>query len=76
MWCTFRFVNYTTLRYGDVIPLERCRLLGQLTAMNGVLAETTQTRMRTTRLRQIKILLPCNATQAARGQGSDLLYFH
>jgi Ion channel len=33
----FAFVNYTTLGYGDVTPVERWRLLGPLTAMNGVL---------------------------------------
>ena len=33
----FAFVNYTTLGYGDVVPLERWRLLGPITAMNGVL---------------------------------------
>jgi len=33
----FAFVNYTTLGYGDVLPVERWRLLGPLTAMNGVL---------------------------------------
>ena len=33
----FAFVNYTTLGYGDVIPIERWRLLGPITAMNGVL---------------------------------------
>ena len=33
----FAFVNYTTLGYGDVVPLERWRLLGPVTAMNGVL---------------------------------------
>ena len=33
----FAFVNYTTLGYGDVIPVERWRLVGPLTAMNGVL---------------------------------------
>jgi hypothetical protein len=33
----FAFVNYTTLGYGDVIPLARWRLLGPITAMNGVL---------------------------------------
>ena len=29
--------SYTTLGYGDVIPLERWQLLGPMTAMNGVL---------------------------------------
>ncbi len=33
----FAFVNYTTLGYGDITPLERWRLLGPITAMNGVL---------------------------------------
>jgi hypothetical protein len=33
----FAFVNYTTLGYGDVIPVARWRLLGPMTAMNGVL---------------------------------------
>jgi hypothetical protein len=33
----FAFVNYTTLGYGDVLPVERWQLLGPMTAMNGVL---------------------------------------
>jgi hypothetical protein len=33
----FAFVNYTTLGYGDVVPAERWRLIGPITAMNGVL---------------------------------------
>ena len=33
----FAFVNYTTLGYGDVVPVERWHLLGPMTAMNGVL---------------------------------------
>jgi Ion channel len=33
----FAFVNYTTLGYGDVVPVERWRLLGPITAMNGIL---------------------------------------
>ena len=33
----FAFVNYTTLGYGDLIPVERWQLLGPMTAMNGVL---------------------------------------
>jgi hypothetical protein len=33
----FAFVNYTTLGYGDITPMERWRLLGPMTAMNGVL---------------------------------------
>ena len=33
----FAFVNYTTLGYGDIVPVARWRLLGPMTAMNGVL---------------------------------------
>jgi hypothetical protein len=33
----FAFVNYTTLGYGDITPVESWRLLGPMTAMNGVL---------------------------------------
>jgi hypothetical protein len=33
----FAFVNYTTLGYGDILPAERWRLLGPMTAMSGVL---------------------------------------
>jgi len=33
----FAFVNYTTLGYGDITPVQAWRLIGPLTAMNGVL---------------------------------------
>lgn len=33
----FAFVNYTTLGYGDVVPVERWNLVGPATAMNGIL---------------------------------------
>src|SRR5689334_25057461 len=33
----FAFVNYTTLGYGDVVPVAEWQLLGPMTAMNGVL---------------------------------------
>ena len=33
----FAFVNYTTLGYGDVTPLTKWRLIGPMTAMNGIL---------------------------------------
>ena len=33
----FAFVNYTTLGYGDILPVQRWQLLGPMTAMNGVL---------------------------------------
>src|SRR5262245_39901669 len=37
----FAFVNHTTLGYGDVVPVERWRLLGPMTAMNGVFGWST-----------------------------------
>ena len=33
----FAFVNYATLGYGDVLPVERWQLLGPIAAMNGAL---------------------------------------
>jgi hypothetical protein len=33
----FAFVNYTTLGYGDITPLQAWRLTGPITAMNGIL---------------------------------------
>jgi hypothetical protein len=33
----FAFVNYATLGYGDITPVARWRLLGPMTAMNGML---------------------------------------
>jgi hypothetical protein len=33
----FAFVNYTTLGYGDVTPQKGWRLIGPMTAMNGIL---------------------------------------
>jgi hypothetical protein len=33
----FAFVNYTTLGYGDVLPVADWQLLGPLAAMNGIL---------------------------------------
>ena len=33
----FAFVNYATLGYGDIVPVDRWKLLGPITAMNGVL---------------------------------------
>lgn len=33
----FAFVNYTTLGYGDLLPVEYWRVLGPMAAMNGIL---------------------------------------
>jgi hypothetical protein len=33
----FAFVNYTTLGYGDIVPVAEWRLLGPMASMNGIL---------------------------------------
>jgi hypothetical protein len=33
----FAFVNFATLGYGDIVPVDRWKLLGPITAMNGAL---------------------------------------
>ena len=33
----FAWVNFSTLGYGDIVPAARWRLLGPMTAMNGIL---------------------------------------
>ncbi|MGY4474125.1 potassium channel family protein [Bradyrhizobium sp. USDA 3364] len=33
----FAFVNYTTLGYGDIVPVEQWLLIGPMAAMNGIL---------------------------------------
>jgi carbon starvation protein CstA len=33
----FAFVNYTTLGYGDVLPVADWRLLAPMTALNGIM---------------------------------------
>lgn len=32
----FAFVNFTTLGYGDILPASHWRLIGPITAMNGI----------------------------------------
>jgi hypothetical protein len=36
-FCTNAFVNYTTLGYGDILPIPNWRILGPMAAMNGIL---------------------------------------
>jgi hypothetical protein len=33
----FAFVNYSTLGYGDIVPVQRWHLLGPMAAINGIL---------------------------------------
>lgn len=56
----FAFVNFATLGYGDITPVAQWRLLGPLTALNGVLLSGWSTavifevlRRTLTRLKQI-----------------------
>lgn len=52
------FVNYTTLGYGDVVPVERWRLIGPTTAMCGVLMFGWSTAVIFDVLRQALATLP------------------
>src|SRR5206468_9743157 len=69
----FTFVNYTTLGYGDITPAERWRLLGPMTAMNGVLlfgwstAVIFQVLRRTVRLEAGAVLASPTAKQRDGG---------
>ena len=33
----FAFVNFTTLGYGEIVPVSHWRLIGPMTAMNGII---------------------------------------
>jgi len=63
----FAFVNYTTLGYGDIIPASRWRLLGPLTAMNGVLLFGWSTAVMYDTLRTIVTVSPISGEAAAVG---------
>jgi hypothetical protein len=69
----FAFVNYTTLGYGDVTPVERWRLLGPMTAMNGVLlfgwstAVIFEVLRRTARSESAAVVASPDAKETGRG---------
>ena len=54
----FAFVNYTTLGYGDITPSPEWRLLGPLTAMNGVLMSGWSTAVIFEILRRVLAQMP------------------
>lgn len=54
----FAFVNYTTLGYGDILPVKRWRLLGPMAAMNGVLLFGWSTAVIYDLLRTVTQVLP------------------
>jgi hypothetical protein len=62
----FAFVNYTTLGYGDVVPLPQWQLLGPITAMNGVLLFGWSTAVIFEILRKTLELPPAKKNAAAR----------
>ena len=66
----FAFVNYTTLGYGDVTPVERWRLLGPMTAMNGVLLFGWSTAVIFEVLRRTTMLGPAAASPSGKGRES------
>jgi hypothetical protein len=64
----FAFVNYTTLGYGDVTPVEHWHLLGPMTAMNGVLLFGWSTAVIFAILRST---LTSNQTEGTRDNGAS-----
>ena len=63
----FAFVNYTTLGYGDIVPATRWRLLGPLTAMNGVLLFGWSTAVMYDILRTVTHVIPMTGAAVAAG---------
>jgi hypothetical protein len=63
----FAFVNYTTLGYGDIIPASRWRLLGPLTAMNGVLLFGWSTAVMYDILRTVAHVIPLTGAAVRLG---------
>jgi hypothetical protein len=62
----YAYVNYTTLGYGDIVPVERWRLLGPMTAMNGVLLFGWSTAVIFEVLRKTMLRSSPKSTQRAR----------
>ena len=57
----FAFVNYTTLGYGDILPIPRWRMLGPMAAMNGILLFGWSTAVIYDVLRTIAQVIPMKA---------------
>jgi ion channel len=57
------FVNYTTLGYGDVLPVRHWRLLGPMAAMNGVLLFGWSTAVIYDVLRTVVRVIPIKAAE-------------
>ena len=57
------FVNYTTLGYGDALPSTYWRLLGPMTAMNGVLLFGWSTAVIYDVLRSVAQAIPMRSTR-------------
>jgi hypothetical protein len=57
----FAFVNYTTLGYGDILPVRHWRLLGPMAAMNGVLLFGWSTAVIYDVLRTVAQVIPLKA---------------
>ena len=62
----FAFVNYTTLGYGDVLPVKQWRLLGPMAAMNGVLLFGWSTAVIYDILRTVARVIPMSAPETNR----------
>lgn len=69
----FAFVNYTTLGYGDVVPVDRWRLIGPTTAMCGVLMFGWSTAVIFDILRRALATLPQMRSEESRKQEQPLV---
>jgi polyferredoxin len=81
----FAFVNYTMLGYGDVVPVERWRLLGPIAAMNGVLLfgwstavifEVMRQAMRTREKKRAVISMPRREMRSSTNMDADGHFWH
>jgi polyferredoxin len=62
----FAFVNYTTLGYGDILPKEYWRILGPITAMNGIMLFGWSTAVIYDALRTVAQAIPMRAKRRGK----------
>ena len=62
----FAFVNYTTLGYGDMLPRDYWRILGPVTAMNGIMLFGWSTAVIYDALRTVAQAIPMGAERRSQ----------
>ena len=61
----FAFINYTTLGYGNILPVQRWRLLGPMSAMNRILLFGWSTAVIYDILRSVAQMIPLPLDRAS-----------